>query len=322
MKYINIRAVLLACLALGLFLVPASAANNFGSGSAYLYQGQAQMYTVNVDTYSQIYMASPVGANFDLYALQCQGSYHGCKCPTAAYVMQHPTFVSRNGGGKQEVLNLPRGTWCIAVYAKSGSGVYSISEVFGSKPTPTKVQPTPTKVQPKPTTAKPVPPAKPIPPVDPGLYKQDIQYGNAAQGKSTVYTYQIGGGRTAIEWYAQPTSCNAYEPPVIMAASSSISNMRQHYPSCNVDLDLYVYKNCDPRYSRCKALYADTSSGSGAYVGIPYPEIGAKYYVQVYAKRGAAPFRVIARSYAENDAPIIMMAVPDLYTAANVEAPA
>ncbi|MDR2854883.1 MAG: hypothetical protein LBV40_01835 [Methanomicrobiales archaeon] len=310
MKYTYIKAVLLACLALGLCILPASATNNFGSGTAYLYQGQAQVYTVSIDSYAQIYMTPPAGANFDLYALQCQGSYHGCSCPTSSYVMQYATYVSRNGVGTQDVLNLPRGTWCIAVFAKLGSGSYSISEVSSLKPNPTKV---PTRV---PTAAPPVQPS------NPGLYKQDIQYGNAIQGKSTVYTYQIGGGRTAIEWYAQPTSCNAYEPPVIMAASSSISSMRQPYPSCNVDLDLYVYKNCDPRYSRCKALYADTSSGSGAYVGIPYPEIGAKFYVQVYAKRGAAPFRVIARSYTENEAPIVMMSVPDLYTASNVEAPA
>jgi len=316
MKYIYIRAAVLACLVLGLCLVPASATNNFGSGSAYLHQGQAQVYTVNVDSYAQIYMTPPPGANFDLYTTQCQGSSYGCKCPTAAYVMQYATYVSRNGVGKQEVLNLPRGTWCIAVFAQSGSGAYSISEVFGPKPTPTKVQPTPTKVQPVPPTAKPVPPT------NPGLYKQDIQSGNAVQGRSTVYSYMIGGGRTAIEWYVQPASCNAYEPPVIMAASSSISSMRQPYPSCNVDLDLYVYKNCDPRTSRCNALYADTSSGSGAYVAIPNPEIGAKYFAQVYAKRGSAPFRIISRSYTEKDAPIIMMSVPDLYTASNVAAPA
>lgn len=300
--------MLLACLALGLCMLPASAANNFGSGSAYLYQGQTQLYTVTVDSYAQIYMMPPAGANFDLYALQCQASSRGCTCPTSSYVMQYATYVSRNGPGIQEVLNLPRGTWCVVVFAQSKNGVFSISEVFGPKPTPTKVPPHPT--------------VPPVSPSNPGLYKQDIQYGNAAQGKSTVYSYQIGGGRTAIEWYVQPTSCNAYEPPTIMAASSSISSMRQVYPSCNVDLDLYVYKNCDPRYSRCNALYADTSSGSGAYVGVPYPEIGAKFYVQVYAKRGAAPFRVIARSYTENEAPIVMMAAGDLSTATNVAPPA
>jgi len=166
-------------------------------------------------------------------------------------------------------------------------------------------------------------PASSVPPANLGLYKEDIQYGNAIQGQGTVYTYGIGGGRTAIEWYVQPTGCNAYEPPIVMmAASSTISSMRQPYPSCNVDLDLYVYKNCDPRFSRCNALYADTSSGSGAYVGIPYPEIGAKYYTQVYAKRGSAPFRLIARSYTENDTPIIMMAVGELSTATNVAPPA
>ena len=309
MKYAYIKAILLACLALGLCISPAAAANNFGSGTAFLHQGQAQMYTVSVDSHAQVYMTPPPGANFDLYALQCQGSFHGCTCPTSSYVMQYATYVSRNGASMQEVVNLPRGTWCIAVFATSGSGVFSISEVSGPRPNPS-----PTKVSPT---------GPPVVPANPNLYKQDIQYGNVVQGQSKVYTYQIAGGRTAIEWYVQPTGCNAYEPPIVMmAASSTIRSMRQHYPSCNVDLDLYVYKNCDPRYSRCKALYADTSAGSGAYVGVPYPEIGAKYYTQVYAKRGSAPFRIIARSYTESETPIIMMSVGELSTATNIDPPA
>ena len=309
MKYTYLGVVLLACLALGLCVSPVAAANNFGSGTVYLYQGQAHMYTVTANPSAQIYMTPPAGANFDLYALQCQGSY-GCTCPTASHVMQYATYSSRNGVGMQEMLNLPFGTWCVVVFARSGSGAYSISELVGPSPVPTYVPPAP------------MPTVPVIPPAGQDLYKQDIQYGNAVQRQSTVYTYQIGGGRTAIEWYAQPTSCNAYEPPVIMASAESINNMRRPFPSCNVDLDLYVYKNCDPRYSRCTALYADTSTGSGAYVGIPYPEVGAKYYVQVYAKSGSGPFRLTARSYTATETPIIMMSAGDLYTAMNVASPA
>jgi hypothetical protein len=161
-----------------------------------------------------------------------------------------------------------------------------------------------------------------IPPAGQGLHRQDIQFGNAVQGQSTVYTYQIGGGRTAIEWFAQPSNCNAFEPPIMMSSPDSIRSMRQVIPSCNLNLDMYVYMNCDPRFSRCTALFADTSSGSGAYIGIPFPQVGAKYYVQVHAKQGFGPFRVIARSYVDNDTPIIMMSSGDLFTAQNVVGPA
>jgi len=302
MKHTYIGAVLLACLALGLCMSPVTASNNFGSGAHYLYQGQTHIYTVNVDYFtSQVFMTPPTGTNFDLFAIQCP-SFRGCVCPTASYVMQYPTFSSRNGVGMQEVLTLTPGTWCVVVFAQSGNGVYTIFE--SSAPTP-----------------MPIPTVQPIPPVNPGLHRQDIQFGNAVQGQSTVYTYQIGGGRTAIEWYAQPTNCNAYEPPIVMASRDSISSMRQSFPSCNLNLDMYIYKNCDPRYSRCTALYADTSFGSGAYVAIPYPEVGAKYYVQIHAKQGFGPFRVIARSYTSNDAPIIMMSAGELFTAMNVPSP-
>jgi hypothetical protein len=287
---------------------PATAANNFGSGSSFLYQGQAHVYSVTSDFSAQVYMVPPRDADFDLYARECGTSY-GCSCPAASFIMQYPTYSSRNGVGITETLNLPRGTWCVAVFARYGSGAYTISEIFTPTPVPYPTR-TPTFV---PT----------IPPVSPGLYKQDIQYGNAVQSQSTIYSYQIGGGRTAIEWYAQPTNCNAYEPPIAMMASESVNSIRQVYPSCNLDLDLYIYKNCDPRYSRCNAMYADTSSGSGAYVGIPRPEVGAKYYAQVFAKRGSGPFRLIARSYTEQDAPIVMMAASSgtLYTAMDISAP-
>ena len=184
------------------------------------------------------------------------------------------------------------------------------------EPTPT---PTPTPV-PTPTPA----PTPTVPPAGSELYLEDIQYGygSTTPGQSTVYQYRTSGSRTAIEWYVQPIGCDAYEPPVIMATSSSISSMREVYPSCDVDFDLYVYKNCDPRTSHCNALYADVSDGSGAYVGIPYPDTGAWYYVQVHNKHGSSPFHLIARSYTGSDAPVIMIASDELYTAKNVASPA
>lgn len=303
MKYKYIGAVLLACLILGLCISPVAASNNFGSGTAFLHQGQTHIYTVTTDSssQSQIIMTPPSGANFDLFAMQRDPRL---MCPSASEVMQFATFSSRNGIGLQESITLSQGTWCVVVFAQSGSGTYRIFENRVPLPIPTVPIVTPT-----------------IPPASPGLFREDIQFGNAVHGQSTVYVYQIGGGRTAIEWFAQPTNCNAFQPPIVMSNPASISSMRQILPACNLNLDMYVYMNCDPRFSRCTALYADTSLGSGAYVGIPFPVVGAKYYVQVHAKQGSGPFRVIARSYTDNDTPIVMMSSGELFTAMNVASP-
>ena len=303
MKYTYIGAVLIACLALGLCMSPAAASNNFGTGSAFLHQGQTHTFSVTVDFFSQsqIIMTPPSGANFDLFAMQRDPRL---MCPSASEIMHFATYSSRNGIGLQESITLPQGTWCVVVFAQFGSGTYRIFENQIPTPMPTVPIVTPT-----------------IPPAGPGLHKQDIQFANAAQGQSTVFVYQIGGGRTAIEWFAQPTNCNTFEPPIVMSSPESIKTMRQVLPACNLNLDMYVYMNCDPRYSRCTALFADTSVGSGAYVGIPFPVVGAKYYVQVYAKQGYGPFRTIARSYVDNNTPIVMMSAGELFTAANVASP-
>ena len=304
MKHTYIGAILFACLIFGLCMSPAAAANNFGSGITNLQKEQKHMYNVNVESESQIYMTVPSGANFDLYALQCQET--GCNCPSFEYVMQFATETSLNGVGMQEILYLPSGSWCIVVFARSGTGIYSISEIIGQPP-----------------VIIPTPPAEENSAIsgNQNLYREAVQHGTFDQGESTVYMYQIGGDRTAIEWYAQPTGCNTYELPIMMATGESIDSVREAYPSCDLELDLYVYKGCHPRYSPCTALYADTSSGSGAYVGIAYPEVGMKYYVQAYAKSGSGPFRLIARSYTVNEAPIVMMSLDNLYTEMNVAAP-
>jgi hypothetical protein len=117
-------------LALGFCIAPVAASNNFGSGAAYLFQGQTHIYTVTADSSSQIIMTPPIGTNFDLFAMQCQTSR--CSCPTASYVMQFATYASRNGAGMQQSVTLPRGTWCVVVFAQSGSGAYTISENFRS----------------------------------------------------------------------------------------------------------------------------------------------------------------------------------------------
>jgi hypothetical protein len=125
MKYTYIGIIIIACLALAC-ISPVTALNNFGSGSAFLQQGQTHTFTVTADSSSQIIMTPQAGANFDLYAVQCQSIM--CSCPTASYVMQFATYSSRSGVGRQESFTLPRGTWCVVVFAQSGSGTYTIYE--------------------------------------------------------------------------------------------------------------------------------------------------------------------------------------------------
>jgi len=125
MKYTYFGTVLIACLAL-VCISPVTALNNFGSGSAFLHQGQAHIFTVTVDSSSQIIMTPPVGTNFDLYAVQCQS--FRCSCPTASHVIQFATYSSRNGVSMQESFTLPSGTWCVVVFAQFGSGTYTIYE--------------------------------------------------------------------------------------------------------------------------------------------------------------------------------------------------
>jgi hypothetical protein len=122
-------------------MLPALGAETYDSGSAYLSQGQTMAYTINVGLYAQITMTPPTGADFDLYALKCGISSSGCACPTPSDVMQRAKFLSRYGVGREEVLKLPTGRWCIVVFAMSGSGVYSILGEFKSNKAPSASQP-------------------------------------------------------------------------------------------------------------------------------------------------------------------------------------
>ena len=164
MKYTYLGVILIACLTLGLCVSSVAAANNFGSGTAFLEQGKAHTFTVIADFSSQIIMTPPAGANFDLYAFQCQS--FRCSCPTSSYVMQFATYSSRNGVGRKESLTLPSGTWCVVVFAQSGSGTYTIYENQIQKTVPMPI----------------------FPPIGQGQASGMIQFGYPGQGLHTPGT--------------------------------------------------------------------------------------------------------------------------------------
>jgi hypothetical protein len=59
--------------------------------------------------------------------------------------------------------------------------------------------------------------------------------------------------------------------------------------------DLYVCKDCNPKYSYCYAKYYSYSPDS--YVAIAPPAAGSTYYVIVYARNGSGTFTLKATSY-------------------------
>lgn len=48
------------------------------------------------------------------------------------------------------------------------------------------------------------------------------------------------------------------EFPIVMMSADQVGAMRTSY--CGTNFDLYIYKDCDPRYSGCYAL-CDTRDG-------------------------------------------------------------
>jgi hypothetical protein len=116
-----------------------AASGTYWTKSYPLQQGQAVIHQVQVDNSALFSLTSPPGAQFTLYAVQIPiaGAQN---CPSETTIRNIAPHIS------QGALVLPRGQWCIEVYAFRGSGTYYLeaSSVIGP------IQPT-------------VPPQVPIP---------------------------------------------------------------------------------------------------------------------------------------------------------------
>ena len=252
-----------------------------------LQQGQAAIHQVQVDNFALFDLTSPPGAQFELYAMQVATA--GVQsCPSEAAIRHQASYSTQNN------FVLPRGQWCIAVYALRGSGTYLLEASSVSSPGPI------------PPTTKPVP--IPIPPSPlPEPFKVSVLNAVISPYQPNVHPYLVSGERTFLEWILEPSGCKTpVDIPVVMMSVEAVSEMRSAV--CSLSLDLFVYKDCDPRVSQCTPIAFDDSSSPYAYVGISYPQNKSRYYVLVQSVAGSGSYTLTSRSYVQSgDQPIVMM---------------
>jgi hypothetical protein len=252
-------------------------------------QGQAAIHQVQVDSFASFVLTSPPGAQFELYAVQV-ATAGAQSCPSEAAIRRQASYSSKNS------FVLPKGQWCIAVYAFRGSGTYLLEA--SSVPSP----------GPMPPVMKPVPiPTAPSPyPESP--YKVNVLNARISPSHPNVHPYLVSGKRTFLEWIVEPSDCTTpIDIPVVMMSTAAVNKMQSAV--CSLNLDLYVYKDCDPQAGRCTPIALDSSSSPYAYVGIPYPQDKSRYYVLVQSVQGSGSYTLTSRSYVQNsEQPIVMMA--------------
>lgn len=302
--YLSVALVLVlvaACIAPAL-----ASAGYYWSKSGYLYTGQSATYEIQVDCAAQLKLSGPYGADFDIYAMRSPiGSW-----PSESYIMSHYDRAETSYN-QVKYLDLSQGSWYVVVNAYSGFGSFQLdASNTCSNPVPVPPYPDPCYGNPNCGGTNCVPAAT------------DVKTGYLNAGEAKTYTYQISGDRNYIEWILSGP-CGDQVIPMAMMSYDQVGTMRTSY--CGSDFSLYVYKDCDPRYSNCAAVRADTSSGSNKYVGITYPTTGSKYYALIYAKGGSGAYSLYARSYKCNNDVIVMMSQPNMVsmmsTATDVSAP-
>lgn len=261
-----------------------------------LYQGQtSQVYSFNLNCPGTATVTSSYGARFDVYAKKKWG-YGSCPSPDTMLYNYDKVAYGYSGVA---TLSLDPGVWCLMVYCYSGDGSYSL-RVTSSCPSP---GPYPTP-QPRPT---PYPTPQPYPPTPCGVYKTDVQTGFLRQGQAAVYGYYIPtDGRSKIEWYMSSSgSCGGGDTPIV-AASVDGNSISSSSCSGSSTFDLYVFKDCNPKYSSCNTRYY--SYGPNSYVSITPPAAGSTYYVMVYARSGSGNYNLKMNSYKCSNTPIIVAA--------------
>ncbi|WP_319579421.1 S8 family peptidase [uncultured Methanospirillum sp.] len=129
-----------------------------------------------------------------------------------------------------------------------------------------------------------------------GIYKTDTKTGFLRQGQAMVLGYYIPAeGRSRIEWKMSSFgSPNTGKGP----NKNDKYDKKSGYSFVSKDstvFDLYICKDCNPKYSYCMAnKYA---YGPNSYVSITPPASGSTYYALVYARSGSGTFNMQANSY-------------------------
>jgi hypothetical protein len=272
-----------------LFIACASAASGVTWTKSYnLQQGQAVIHQTQVDGYAEFTLVSPPRAQFELYATQI-ASAGAQSCPSEVLIRKQASYRSNTA------FILPQGQWCIEVYAMAGSGTYTLYAAAAPGPGPLPPTPIPVpSISPKPETP----------------YKVSNQIGALSEGGFMVHQYLVSSQRTYLEWIVEPMGClNPPEIPTVMM--SEADGLRMHAVICPLSLDMYVYKDCDPRHSTCTPIASDTSGSSYAYVGISYPQDKSRYYVMIKGVTGSGSYSLTSRSYIYQNSPIVMMSLFD-----------
>ncbi len=281
-----VTALIAICL---LMIVPSAFADSEQTYSNYIYQGQTSMHVITLNCPGQLTLTAPYGSNYDIYAMKGSGSW----TPDDDYILSHYDKASVSYG-QTEQMSLDAGTWYIIVYSINGFGQYSLKITSNCQ--------------------GPVDPCQNDPNCGPcSPFKVDTQTGFLNTGEVKTYAYEISGDRNYIEWILQGPCGDVI--PVVMMTVDEVSSMRTSY--CGTNFDLYIYKDCDPRYDNCYAPYADTADGSNAYVGVANPSTGSTYYAQVYAKQGSGAYSLLCRSF-DCQSDVVMMSMS---TAENVSGP-
>jgi hypothetical protein len=268
-------------------LIPVSAGevNVLSEAQTSLMQGQvSQVYRVALNCPGIVRMTPSYGARYNVYAKKNSASGN---CPSSNSLRNNYDKVAYGSSGTT-TMNLDSGVWCLMVYGTTGSGSYTLRvSSYCSQPTPY-------------PTSTPTP--SPC-----GVYKTDTRTGFLNQGQAAVYGYSIPSDtRSKIEWSMTSSgSCGGGNTPVIVA---SVGNPSIESTDCqgSSTFDLYVFKDCNPKNSRCTTRYY--SNGPNSHVSVTSPSTGSTYYVMVYARSGSGTFDIKMNSYkcTSGNEPIIM----------------
>ncbi|MFH0966544.1 MAG: hypothetical protein V1862_02510, partial [Methanobacteriota archaeon] len=265
---------------------------------AALMQGQAsQVYRVTLNCQGIVRLTSSYGSRYNLYAKK--NTEYG-SCPSASSILSTHDKVAYGYSGSA-VITLDPGVWCLMVFGYSGSGTYSLRVTTNcQQPTPTF---TPT---PYPTwTPYPTQTSTPC-----GVYKTDTRQGYLNQGQAAVYGYSIPSDtRSQIEWSMTASGSSTGGDVPIIAASVGDAPAASSSSSGSPTFDLYIFKDCNPRNSRCNTNYY--SYGPNSHVSITSPSTGSVYYAMIYARSGSGTFTMNMKSYkcTGGDTPVIPMSV-------------
>lgn len=271
MRYkLKILSIILLILVISLTgLVSGASKESFTNA---LYAGQHKLYTIDVPCLATVVLDGHRGAEFSLYAKRTGSGW----IPSANHVIRFPD-VSTPSPGTNQKLYLDAGEWLVVAESRKGFGEFTL---------------TVSKDCPITTTCMGGPCFSPADYVPATVLINNVQSGFLNTGESKMYVYRLSGDRSYVEWVLSGP-CDKTAP--MMKTQADVELFRTS--TCAPDFNLYVYQSCNPKYYPCKAIAADISPGSNAYVGISGPESDKLYYVKVYGNRGRGDYQLTARTY-------------------------